>query len=58
MPSWSAYVASKLAAFSMTEFLTAETGGKIRAFSIHPGRIATDMASKAGIPTFDHAGVS
>jgi NAD(P)-dependent dehydrogenase (short-subunit alcohol dehydrogenase family) len=57
MPTWSAYVATKLAAFSMTQFLAAETDGRIRSFSIHPGRIATEMASKAGIPTFDDAGM-
>ncbi|KAF2676903.1 NAD(P)-binding protein [Lentithecium fluviatile CBS 122367] len=56
MPTWSAYVASKLAAFTMTAFLGAEVGDALRVFSIHPGRIATDMSSKAGIPTFDDVG--
>ncbi|OAG02410.1 putative short-chain dehydrogenase [Paraphaeosphaeria sporulosa] len=52
-PTWSNYVATKLAAFSMTQYLAAESGGKIRAFSIHPGRVETDMAKENGIPTFE-----
>lgn len=55
-PKWSNYVATKLAAFSMTEFFAAEMGGKIRTFSIHPGRVETDMAKDNGIPTFEDAG--
>lgn len=55
-PTWSNYVATKLAAFSMTQYLAAESGGKIRAFSIHPGRVETDMAKENGIPTFEEPG--
>lgn len=55
-PTWSNYVATKLAAFSMTEYLAAESGGKIRSFSIHPGRVETDMAKENGIPTFEEPG--
>lgn len=55
-PTWSNYVATKLAAFSMTQYLAAESGGKIRAFSIHPGRVETDMAKENGIPTFEDPG--
>jgi NAD(P)-dependent dehydrogenase (short-subunit alcohol dehydrogenase family) len=55
-PKWSNYVATKLAAFSMTQYLAAESGGKVRAFSIHPGRVGTDMAKDNNIPTFEEPG--
>ena len=55
-PTWSNYVATKLVAFNMTQYLAAESGGKIRAFSIHPGRVETDMARENGIPTFEEPG--
>ncbi|KAF2114351.1 putative short-chain dehydrogenase [Lophiotrema nucula] len=54
-PGWSAYGASKIAAFKMAKGMVAEVGGKVRVFSINPGRVATEMARKAGIPTFDDA---
>ena len=56
-PTWSQYVASKVAAFSLTTFMGVESRGKVRAFSIHPGRIETDMSKEAGIPTCDQAGM-
>jgi len=56
-PTWSAYAASKLAAFSIASFIDVEMRGKVRAFSIHPGRVATDMARNAGIPTFEDPGM-
>lgn len=56
MPIWSSYGASKLAAWKLVEDLGAEMGKKLRIFSIHPGRIATDMAKKTGIPTADNGG--
>ncbi|KAJ4299620.1 hypothetical protein N0V90_004866 [Kalmusia sp. IMI 367209] len=49
-PTWSNYVATKLAAFSMTEFFAAEMGSKIRTFSFHPGRVETDMAKDNELP--------
>ncbi|KAJ4352064.1 uncharacterized protein N0V89_007410 [Didymosphaeria variabile] len=52
-PTWSNYAATKLAGFSMTQYLAAESGGKVRAFSIHPGRVGTDMAKDNNIPTFE-----
>jgi NAD(P)-dependent dehydrogenase (short-subunit alcohol dehydrogenase family) len=55
-PTWSNYVATKLAAFSMTQYLAVESGGKVRAFSIHPGRVGTDMTTANGIPTFEEPG--
>lgn len=58
MPSWSAYAASKLAVWKMMEHLMVEMGDRVRVFSIHPGRIATAMTAKAGIPTFDDPGMS
>ena len=57
MPGWSSYGASKLAAWKLLEDLVAELDGKLRIFSIHPGRIATDMTKKAGIPTADDRGM-
>lgn len=55
-PTWSNYVTTKLATFSMTQYLAAESGGKIRTFSVHPGRVATDMTAENGIPTFEEPG--
>lgn len=57
-PTWSNYIATKLASFSMTQYLSAESGRKIRAFSIHPGRVETDMARDNNIPTFENPGES
>jgi NAD(P)-dependent dehydrogenase (short-subunit alcohol dehydrogenase family) len=56
-PTWSQYVASKLAAFSLTTFMGVESGGKVRAFSIHPGRIETEMSKEVGMSIFDDAGM-
>lgn len=56
-PTWSNYVASKLAAFSLTQYLAVESGGKIRTFNIHPGRVETDMAKKNGIRCFEEPGI-
>ena len=55
-PAWSNYVATKLATFSITQYLAAESGSKIRTFSIHPGRVETDMTKENGIPTFEEPG--
>lgn len=57
-PTWSQYVTSKLAAFSLTAFMGVEMKGKVRAFSIHPGRIATDMSTQAGLQASDDEGSS
>lgn len=56
MPTWSSYAASKLAAWKMVEHFKVEEGDAVRVFSIHPGRIATEMTEKTGIPTPDDAG--
>ncbi|KAF2803604.1 putative short-chain dehydrogenase [Mytilinidion resinicola] len=53
VPTMSAYSASKLAAWKMAEYLHVEMGAKLRVFSIHPGRIETDMSRRAGIPAAD-----
>ncbi|KAL1596406.1 hypothetical protein SLS60_009052 [Paraconiothyrium brasiliense] len=52
-PTWSNYVSTKLASFSLTQYLAAESGGTVRAFSIHPGRVGTDMSKDNNIPTFE-----
>lgn len=55
-PTWSQYATSKLGAFCLTDFMRVEAGGKVRAFSIHPGKIETDMSRQAGLTQFDDAG--
>lgn len=48
-PSFSTYCASKAAAYSITQALREELKEQgTRVISVHPGPIATDMASKAG----------
>lgn len=57
VPSMSSCAASKLSSWKIMECLSVEMGDKLRVFSVHPGRIATDMAEKAGIPTADDKGI-
>jgi NAD(P)-dependent dehydrogenase (short-subunit alcohol dehydrogenase family) len=56
-PTWSQYVASKIGAFCLTDFLGVEMEGKVRAFSIHPGMIETDMSKRAGLTQCDDEGL-
>jgi NAD(P)-dependent dehydrogenase (short-subunit alcohol dehydrogenase family) len=49
-PAFSTYCASKAAAYSITQALRAELGEQgTQVVSVHPGPIATDMASEAGL---------
>jgi NAD(P)-dependent dehydrogenase (short-subunit alcohol dehydrogenase family) len=57
-PPFACYASSKLAAWKMAEYLSAEMGDKLRVFSINPGTIATDMSEKAGVPIYDDKGIS
>jgi NAD(P)-dependent dehydrogenase (short-subunit alcohol dehydrogenase family) len=56
-PTWSQYAASKLGAFCLTDFMGVEMEGKVRAFSIHPGMIETDMSRQAGLTQYDDEGM-
>lgn len=49
-PEFSAYCASKAAAYAVTQALRTQLGEQgTSVFSVHPGPIATDMGSKAGL---------
>jgi NAD(P)-dependent dehydrogenase (short-subunit alcohol dehydrogenase family) len=58
VPTMSSYGASKLATWKIMECLDIEMGDRVRVFSIHPGRIETDMSKQANIPTADDRGES